>query len=77
MNEKKSRLITTQTTAFIGIDLELPHNVCLPVSGTCDEHSATFGSLSPRCVFGGGPMTNRQIPLLFHLRQLQLWNKSG
>lgn len=44
-------------------DPEFLSNVCLPVSGTCDEHSATFGSLSPGGVFTvrGGPTTDRDV----------------
>lgn len=44
-------------------DPEFLPNVCLPVSGTCDEHSATFGSVSPGCTFAvrGGPTTDRDV----------------
>lgn len=61
VNAKKSHLIPTQTTTFIGMTLN--SYMSASVLGTYDEHSAILGSLSPGCVFAvpGGPTTNRDI----------------
>lgn len=62
--ERKKELSDSNTDHYVHRnDLEFPPNVCLPVSGMSNQHSVTFGSLSPGCVFAvrGGPTTNRDV----------------
>lgn len=63
VNEKKSYLIPAQTNNVHRNDSKFLPNVCLPVSGTRDKHSATLDSLLARCVFTllDSPTTNRDV----------------